>query len=194
MPDGSVIDEGEGGQGAVPVQGTDTRTVPLTELQRERQRAAQAKKAAEAAEARAKAAEERAAALAGEVETYKGSHEKWTAAEKAAAEKTSKALADRLATLPDTVRAEIEAEIKDGLSAAQALRWIDRAEALAGKPAAQAETAKPEGHPAGGRAATGTPAPDELTPEQLAWAKRRNLPAGQMNRATVEVLMKAFPK
>jgi hypothetical protein len=153
---------------APPVKGEDTRTVPFSALSGERRRASEAKRAADAAEARAKAAEERAAALASEIETYKGSHEKWTAYQTAEAERSTKALAERLAALPEDVRADIEADIESGTPAAQVLRWIERAEKMAGtKPVAQAQT----GYPSGGRGPSGAPAQDELTPEEAAWVE-----------------------
>jgi hypothetical protein len=144
------------------VKGEDTRTVPLSVLQVERRKAATAAKAL--AEAQAKAA-----ALEKERDEYRSGHEAWSkhsAAEKA---RTAEALSKRIASLPDDMRAEIESDIADGMSEAQILRGLDRAERLS-KLTAPAVEEKPT-HPIGGRSAGGAPAADELTPEIKAWVE-----------------------
>ena len=54
---------------------------------------------------------------------------------------------------------------------AQILRWIVRAEKMAGtKPAAAAAETKPT-QPIGGRSAAGAPSADELSPEIAEWVR-----------------------
>lgn len=156
-----------------PVKGEDTRTVPLSALSAERRKATEARKAAEAAEARAKALEEAHAKLIADAEAWKKGHEAWTSHQTAESERATKALADRLANLPDDVREEIEAEIEDGMGAAKVLRWIERAEKLAGiKPADETRQEKPK-QPVGGRGAAASPSPDELPPAVKEWVETR---------------------
>lgn len=156
---------------APPVKGEDTRTVPLSALSAERRRATEARRAAEAEAARAKALEEAHAKLAADAEEWRKSHEAWTAHRAAESERATKALAERLAKLPDDVREDIEAEIEGGMQPAQVLRWIERSEKMAGTTAqADAAQAKPT-QPVGGRSASGAPSADELSPEVAEWVR-----------------------
>lgn len=169
------------------VKGSDTRTVELRELIKERQATARKAKEAEAAKAEAEALRTKLAEAERDRDTYKDGHAAWTKHTTESAAKEADALKTRIAALPEADRKEIEGEIKDGLSPAQALRWLDRLDKAKGATQA-ADPAKPE-HPTGGRTAAGTPAPDELTPEQKRWVAAKGLPAS-LSKATVETMMK----
>lgn len=178
---------------APPIKGEDTRTVPFSALSSERRRASEAKRIADAAEARAKAAEEKAAALESQAAEWRKSHDAWTAHRTAESERSTKALAERLAALPEDVRADIEADIESGTPAAQVLRWIELAERMAGaKPAAQAETTKPASYPSGGRGPGSVPASDELSPEIKRWVESKRPDLAGVSPATVRKMYDKF--
>lgn len=179
---------------APPVKGEDTRTVPFSALSAERRRATEARRAAEAEAARAKALEEAHAKLAADAEAWRKGHEAWIAHQAAESERATKALADRLAGLPDDLRADIEAEIEGGMQPAQVLRWIERAEKMAGSTAQQAADTKPT-QPVGGRSASGAPSADELSPEVAEWVRTIRPDLASVSAAVVKKMFdKIGPK
>lgn len=192
MPEGAdpLIDVNEPTDPPPTIKGEDTRTVPFSALSAERRRVTEARKAAETAEARAKALEEAHAKLSADAETWRKSHEAWEAHRTAEGERATKALADRLANLPEDLRADIEAEIEDGMAPAQVLRWIERAEKMAGQAAPTAPDKQQQ--PVGGRSASGSPSPDELPPEVVEWVRTRRPDLAGVSPATVKKMFEKF--
>jgi hypothetical protein len=173
-----------------PVQGKDTRVVPFRELERERRIRRDAAKAAADAKTEADALRARLAEIEADRDKFKTGHDAWTKAQDEARNKATETIAARLALLPEDLRAELETEIEGGMDPAAALRQLDRLDKVRGATPA-AEPAKPQ-HPTGGRAATGTPAADDLSPEIKKWVEARRPDLIGVNPATVRKMYDKF--
>lgn len=164
--------------------------IPSTDSTREieglRRDIAAERQRAQAAKAEAEAARQEAATAAAEREAHKADAESWRSHTKAQAAALTAKTAERLAATPESIRTRLAALPIEAQVAA--LDAIDEVRGAA--PPVQT----PPVHPQGGRASGSNPAPDELTPEERAWAAAQGGTVASLDVATVRTMYKAYTR